>query len=108
MDAVKDDAETDIKSEEKISAPDDKGEDDLTKIEGIGPKIAEILNSAEINSFKALAEKDVEKLKEILAEAGNRYKSHDPSSWPEQAALAAEGKWDELKQRQDELNGGRE
>jgi hypothetical protein len=38
----------------------------------------------------------------------DRYKSHDPATWPEQAKLAAEGNWEELKKRQDELKGGRE
>lgn len=82
--------------------------DDLTKVEGIGPKIAEILGAAGIGSYADLAKSDVENIKEILAEAGNRYKAHDPSTWPKQAEFAAEGKWDELKKWQDELDGGRE
>jgi len=82
--------------------------DDLTKMEGIGPKIAEILGAGGIASFAELAKADVEKIKEVLAEAGNRYKAHDPSTWPQQAQFAAEGKWDELKVWQDELDGGRE
>ena len=28
-------------------------------------------------------------------------------SWPEQAQLASDGKWDELKELQDKLDGGR-
>lgn len=82
--------------------------DDLTKIEGIGPKISEILKTAGVPTFAALAETKTEKLTEILAEAGGRYKSHDPKTWAEQAKMAAEGKWDELKKWQDELDGGRE
>lgn len=82
--------------------------DDLTKMEGIGPKIAEILGNAGVGSYADLAKMDVEKIKEILAEAGNRYKSHDPTTWPKQAQFAADGKWDELKVWQDELDGGRE
>lgn len=82
--------------------------DDLTKIEGIGPKISEILQKADITTFAKLADTESEKIGEILAEAGSRYKSHDPTTWPEQAKLAAEGKWDELNKRQDELKGGRE
>lgn len=82
--------------------------DDLKKIEGIGPKIAEILTGAGFTTFASLAEADVDKIKEILAEAGSRYKSHDPTTWPKQAAMASEGKWDELKQWQDELKGGKE
>ncbi len=101
-------------SEEKASeekAEENQAEaadtDDLTKIEGIGPKIAEIMNAKGIKSFSDLASAEVENLKEILAEAGSRYKSHDPTTWPQQAKLAAEGKWDELKKLQDELDGGR-
>lgn len=82
--------------------------DDLTKIEGIGPKISEILKNADVPTFAKLAETETEKLSEILAAAGGRYKSHDPKTWAEQAKLAADGKWDELKKWQDELDGGRE
>lgn len=85
----------------------DKG-DNLTKIEGIGPKISEILANAGVDSFAKLAAADADKLREILAEAGNRYKAFDPTTWPQQAALAADGKWDELKELQDRLDGGRE
>ena len=82
--------------------------DDLKLIEGIGPKIADILQEAGIHTFKQLAEKDVESLREILDDAGSQFASHDPTSWPEQAELAALGKMDELKKLQDELQGGRE
>jgi small subunit ribosomal protein S1 len=81
--------------------------DDLKKIEGIGPKIAELLSGAGISTFSALAETEAEKIKEILAEGGSRYQMHDPTSWPEQAALAADGSWDDLKKLQEELNGGK-
>ncbi len=94
---------------EKAAAPkkaDAKG-DDLRKVEGIGPKIAELFNNAGIMTFADLGATSVEKLNEILAEAGGSYKSKDPGTWPAQAALAAEGKWDELKKWQDELDGGK-
>jgi small subunit ribosomal protein S1 len=81
--------------------------DDLKKIEGIGPKIAEKLSEAGIADFKALAEADVDTLKGILEEAGSRYKMHDPTTWPEQAKLAEAGNWDELKTLQDNLKGGK-
>ena len=80
--------------------------DDLKKIEGIGPKIAEILNSNGINSFSDLAGTEAEKIREMLKEAGGRFASHNPETWPAQAKLAADGKWDELKKWQDELDGG--
>ena len=96
------------KKEPKAEAPKAVAGDDLTKIEGVGPKIAEILGAASITTFAALASADVEKMKEILAEAGSSYKMHDPTTWTKQAALAADGNWDELKKLQDELDGGRE
>lgn len=82
--------------------------DDLKKIEGIGPKIASILNEAGITTFAALAGSEADKVREILAAAGNRYKAHDPTTWPRQAQLAADGAWDELKALQDDLKGGKE
>ena len=81
--------------------------DDLKKIEGIGPKISELLHNNGVTTFQELAEAPVDKLKGILEEAGSRYRVHDPSTWPEQSALAAAGKWDELKELQDRLDGGR-
>lgn len=84
-----------------------KAEDDYKKIEGIGPKIAELLHKAGLASFSDLASADVDKLKGILAEAGSRYTMHDPGTWPQQSGLAAAGKWDELKVLQDELDGGK-
>ncbi len=82
--------------------------DDLKMVEGIGPKIEQLLNAAGITTFAGLAATDADKVKGILAEAGNRYKAHDPTTWPKQADLAAHGKWDELKKWQDELDGGKE
>ncbi len=101
-----------VKKEEKKEAPKaekvaDAKPDDLKKIEGIGPKIAEILNGKGINTFADLAATSVDDLKAHLDEAGSRYRMHDPSTWPDQSKLAADGKWDELKVLQDELDGGR-
>jgi large subunit ribosomal protein L20 len=81
--------------------------DDLKLIEGIGPKIADILIAAGITTFRALADTSADRVREILAAAGDRYKMHDPSSWALQSRLAAEGKMDALKTLQDELNAGR-
>ena len=80
--------------------------DDLRKVEGIGPKIAGIFTEAGIDTFAKLAKTDVEKLKKILTAAGPRYASKNPNSWPKQAKMAAEGKWDELKEWQDNVKGG--
>ncbi|MCP4124045.1 MAG: 50S ribosomal protein L27 [Bacteroidetes bacterium] len=82
--------------------------DDLRKIEGIGPKIAEILTNAGIGTFQALADSNPDAIREILAAVGKRYASHNPDTWPKQAEFATAGKWDELKAWQDELHGGKE
>ncbi|GAK92241.1 LSU ribosomal protein L21p [Nonlabens ulvanivorans] len=77
--------------------------DDLKKVEGIGPKIASTLNEAGITTFAELAKTDAAKISEIIADVrGN----HITDSWPMQAQMAADGKWDELKKWQDEANGG--
>ncbi len=81
--------------------------DNLTKIEGIGPKIAGLLNEAGIVTFDDLAKAKLETLKAVLDKAGSRYKMHDPTSWPQQAALAAKGEWTKLAKLQDELKGGK-
>ena len=80
--------------------------DNLTKIEGIGPKGAEALTNAGIDSYAKLAKAKAEKIKEILTEASSRMAHLDPESWPKQAKMAADGKWDELKDWQDKAKGG--
>ena len=91
----------------KAEAPKAKASDDLKKIEGVGPKIAGLLNDAGINTFADLAKADADKVKAILDAAGSSFAMHDPSTWGQQAQLAADGKWDELKTLQDELQGGK-
>ena len=80
--------------------------DDLTRIEGIGPKISGLLQEAGISTFAQLAGTSVERLGQIIAQADLTALA-DPSTWPEQARLAAEGQWDRLGALQDELKGGR-
>ena len=79
----------------------------LQKIEGIGPKIAGILNAHGIYTFADLAETTVEELQKCLDEAGPRYRLASPETWPAQARLAADGKWQELDELQRKLKGGR-
>lgn len=83
------------------------GNDDLKRIEGVGPKIEELLHKSGISTFAGLASASSDSLKKILSGAGPRYKMHDPATWTKQASLAANGKWDELKKLQDELVGGK-
>lgn len=81
--------------------------DDLTIVEGIGPKIAELLQNAGIQSFADLAKAKPAAIKTILEAAGKRYQMHDPATWPKQAALARDGKSAELAKLQAELKGGK-
>ncbi|AIG30944.1 50S ribosomal protein L21 [Flavobacterium psychrophilum] len=81
--------------------------DDLKIIEGIGPKAAEVLVAAGIDTFAKLAKTKAEKINEILDGAEAKVQHLDPTTWPQQAQLAADGKMDELKKLQDELNGGK-
>jgi predicted flap endonuclease-1-like 5' DNA nuclease len=79
--------------------------DDLKRIEGIGPKTSKVLNQAGILTFAQLAEAEVDRLVQIVQEAGLRLV--DPHTWPEQARLAAAGDWAALDTLQDKLEGGR-
>jgi predicted flap endonuclease-1-like 5' DNA nuclease len=79
--------------------------DDLTAVEGVGPKISKLLEQAGITTFPQLASTRVEDLRQILQDANLHI--IDPETWPEQASLAAAGKWDELSQFQSTLKGGR-
>ncbi|MFT5753739.1 MAG: large subunit ribosomal protein L21 [Flavobacterium sp.] len=81
--------------------------DDLKLIEGIGPKAAEVLVAGGIETFAKLAKTSAESVKEILDAAEAKVQHLDPTTWAQQAQLAADGKMDELKKLQDELNGGK-
>jgi predicted flap endonuclease-1-like 5' DNA nuclease len=83
------------------------GPDDLTKIEGIGPKISGVLQAAGIETFAQLAAVEASTLQEIL-DSDARLRLADPTSWPEQSQLAAAGDWEALTTLQDELKGGRQ
>lgn len=87
------------------SAPVVSKPDDLTTIEGIGPKVAKLLESIGITTFQQLADADLAKLRETLDGAG--YKYMEPAGWVEQAALAAKGDTEGLQKLQDSLKGGR-
>lgn len=90
---------------ELVSAPVAPEPDDLTALEGIGPKISGVLQASGVRTFAQLAAMDVAQLKAILKEGGIRIANAD--TWPEQAALAARGDWDGLATLQGSLKGGR-
>lgn len=83
----------------------DKPADDLTKLEGIGPKVSKVLNGIGIISFADLAGAEAAKVQEALDAAGMQYMS--PEGWIEQAKLAAAGDMEGLAKLQDKLKGGR-
>lgn len=92
------------------AAPKAKAEakgDDLKKIEGVGPKAAEAMVAGGLVTFADVAASTPEAIKAILDAAEGKLGSLDPTTWVDQAKLAAEGKWDELKKWQDEMDGGR-
>ena len=96
-------AEIKKKAGDKTDKKDSQAGDDLTKIEGIGPKIAKVLVENGIDTFAKLAEAKDEEIQEMIKDVkGN----HDATTWNEQAKLARDGKWDELKKMQEELVGG--
>jgi predicted flap endonuclease-1-like 5' DNA nuclease len=84
-----------------------EGPDDLTVVEGIGPKIAELLLERGITTFAQLAAMTPEAIKAILEAAGPKFKLATPQTWPEQAAMAAQNRWADLKAYQDQLVVGR-
>jgi hypothetical protein len=94
-----------IKDPIKVEKLPPQEPEDLSRIEGIGPKIDSVLKVAGISTYSQLAETEVDQLQVILKEAGlSRF---NPETWPEQASLAAQGNWEGLSALQEELRGGR-
>jgi large subunit ribosomal protein L21 len=101
---VKDVETKKTEAKKPVSIKTETNVDKLTKIEGVGPKIETLLIEAGIDSFKKLAKSKAEKISELLIEkGGHSYSRFDTKSWPDQAKLASEGKWDELKKFQEKL-----
>lgn len=82
-------------------------ENDLTVVEGIGSKIQELFHNHNVKTWKALSECSVEKCQQVLDSGGDRFRVHKPTTWPEQAKMAYEGRWADLKNWQDQLDGGK-
>lgn len=81
--------------------------DDLTVIAGIGPKVADLCHGIGIQTWSDLAATEVSLLRTMLEDAGPHVRTQDPSTWPEQAALLAAGRWAEFRQLVDQLAAGR-
>lgn len=86
--------------------PQKTANDELTRIEGIGPKIAALLSDAGIRSFKQLAALEVDALKRIVTDGGVLFREKVAVTWSEQAKLATNGKWDALTKLQAKMKGG--
>jgi len=79
-------------------------QDDLTVIDGIGPKVSSVLREAGITSFSKLAEREADEIQGILvAENPRLMRLTDPSTWGSQARMAADGDWGGLKALQDSI-----
>jgi len=81
---------------------------DFTVVEGIGPKIDELIHAGGIHTYQALAMTDVADIQKILDDAGSNFKLAKPGTWPAQSGLAANNQWEALKAWQDILDGGKE
>jgi predicted flap endonuclease-1-like 5' DNA nuclease len=83
-------------------------QDDFTHILGIGQKISSILINAGIKSFSKLATTEVNHIRDILEKENPALlKLSDPTTWPEQARLAAEGDWDALSNLQNSIKASK-
>jgi len=91
----------------QLSLETQEDKTNLELIEGIGPKIKEVLNNARIRTFRDLATTPIYRIKDILTAAGPQFSSHDPSTWVEQALLAEEGDWEKLDALKAYLIAGR-
>jgi large subunit ribosomal protein L21 len=100
-------AKAETKAPAKKAAPKKAAKaDDLKKIEGVGPKAAEAMVAAGLDTFAKVAKAKPEAIATILSEASSNLAHLVTDTWPKQAKLAADGKWDELKELQDKLDGG--
>ena len=83
-----------------------KNANDLTVIDGVGPKINELFYNAGVKTFAQLSKQTMLQMRKVLDDGGSRFRIANPSTWGQQAALAAENKWEELKNLQENLTGG--
>lgn len=79
---------------------------DFTLIEGIGPAISHLLVNRGLTTWWSLANADLALLRSMLAEAGPKYQVHDPTTWPQQARLLANGDWQQFLGMVDAIRDG--
>lgn len=90
VEATIDDVQADLLQEHVMMAASEMDDEiertsDLILVNGIGPKVAAVLEAAGVTTMEQLAAMDEAQLREILADAGSRYRAMDPSTWPAQA-----------------------
>ncbi len=97
------------KTEEKPASKTatDSSSDDLTRIEGIGPKMSAALVAQGIDSFKKLESSDVASLKTALSNEGMKF-APSVSTWSKQAEYLVKGDEEGFKEYTDYLVGGRD
>ena len=86
--------------------PQKSGKDNLQLVEGIWPKISDVLYEWGIKNFKDLHKASQADIKKILEKWGKKFALANPKTWPEQSWLAHNGKWKELKEYQEFLQWG--
>ena len=80
------DPKAEVKPEVKeVASKAEVAGDDLTKLTGVGPKLAEILSEGGFTTYASVAAASVEAIQKVLEAAGSRYASKDPAPWIEEA-----------------------
>ncbi len=82
-------------------------QDDLTLIEGIGPKLASLFRDNGLETWSKVADASQQTLQQTVEKIGPRHHIHDPQTWPRQATMASKGEWKKLKAYQDSLTRGK-
>jgi nucleotidyltransferase/DNA polymerase involved in DNA repair len=83
-------------------------QDDFSYLTGIGKKVSSILRLAGIETFSKLAATDVDRIREILEEVNpSLLNITDPTTWPEQARLAATGDWATLSALEESIKSSK-
>ncbi len=97
----------------KITIPETSEEtpagkqNDLLSVQGIDVKVKALLETEGIDSWGKLAKTSAAALKTILTEKGSEaFATINPKSWPIQAQLLADGKWDAFASYTKYLIGG--
>lgn len=82
-------------------------QDEIQVVEGIGPKVGKLLKHEGIDTWAKLAAAKPLALKDLLAiQSDENFHSISPNSWPIQAQLLMDGKWDAFKAYSTYLIGG--